>query len=785
MKRIRSRVEQNVLRGKKLQYQPEERIGVIVVENFPMLGKLTALRFLEWVQQNPGGVISLPTGKTPEHFIKWVAHYLVGWEERSVKDDLESNGINPSIAPDMSSLHFVQIDEFYPIASEQENSFYSYVNKFYMSEFGLDPQKAMFIDCSRIGLPQGKTLQDVWPDNTVDLSLRTRQARTAPEQLQQCVLENIDQWCSEYEEQIRKLGGIGFFLGGIGPDGHIGFNIRGSDLNSTTRLTPTNYETQAAAATDLGGIEVSRNRHVITIGLGTLTYNPECTAIIMAAGEAKAEVVAGAVCNERNVRYPATVLQTLPNARFYLTKGASKLLLERKYEALSKKDSLSDREVEEIVIDLAIKKHKRLRDLGREDFWSDRFAAIILKKSGKDESTITAQIEKRLIERIGKGSGIELNTKFLHTEPHHDDLMLGYLAYIVRRARDASNRHTFLTLTSGFNAVTNRYMQDQLKNLKHFVERGTFDGLIAEGYFKPAVDPCHGGEAKKTDRDVWQYLDGVAENNPSTKREGEARRLLRNIYTLFPDTSADAIPHKIDELIDYFETQYPGKKDLPHIQQLKGMTREWEAECLWGYFGFSASSVLAARLGFYKGDIFTEDPRIERDVVPVLEILRRVRPDVVGVALDPEASGPDTHYKVLQVMAESLKIYEKESGRSDIRVIGYRNIWYKFHPSEANVYVPVSLNMFAVMNASFMNAFGSQRVGSFPSYEHDGPFSELAQKIQVRQYQTLKTCLGREYFNEHPSPLIRATRGFVFLRSMTLPEFYETCMELRKSTENV
>ena len=100
------------------------------------------------------------------------------------------------------------------------------------------------------------------------------------------------------------------------------------------------------------------------------------------------------------------------------------------------------------------------------------------------------------------------------------------------------------------------------------------------------------------------------------------------------------------------------------------------------------------------------------------------------------------------------------------------------------MYVPVSLNMFAVMNASFMNAFGSQRVGSFPSYEYDGPFSELAQRIQVEQYQILKTCLGREYFNEHPSPLIRATRGFVFLRSMNLSEFYETCMSLKKATEN-
>ena len=34
---------------------------------------------------------------------------------------------------------------------------------------------------------------------------------------------------------------------------------------------------------------------------------------------------------------------------------------------------------------------------------------------------------------------------------------------------------------------------------------------------------------------------------------------------------------RIEEFVNYFETQYPGKKDLDHIQRLKGMCREWEA----------------------------------------------------------------------------------------------------------------------------------------------------------------------------------------------------------------
>ncbi|MFW6303480.1 MAG: hypothetical protein ACOC2L_02560 [Candidatus Sumerlaeota bacterium] len=172
-----------------------------------------------------------------------------------------------------------------------------------------------------------------------------------------------------------------------------------------------------------------------------------------------------------------------------------------------------------------------------------------------------------------------------------------------------------------------------------------------------------------------------------------------------------------------------------------------------------------------------------RDVEPILQLLHRTRPDVVTVALDPEASGPDTHYKVLQAIAEALRRYVDETGRNDIKVWGYRNVWYRFDPSEANVYVPVSLCMFSVMDQAFRNSFLSQRQASFPSYEHEGPFSELAQRIQVEQYQVIKTVLGRDWFYKHSSALIRATRGFVFLREMALDEFYETCRSLKRSIE--
>jgi len=774
-----SRVEQLAIAksGQKLLYPPTEKVGVIVVDNFPALGKLTALRFIEWVQENPGGVVSLPTGKTPEHFIKWVNHFLRHWVKTEVRKELEAGGVDPSIKPEMKSLRFVQIDEFYPIDPRQHNSFYYYVNTFYLKGFGLDPEKALLIDCTKIGLPPDMDLDDLWPESTVDLSLRYRHGKNAQERLQKQVLESIDQWCVEYEEKIRAWGGIGFFLGGIGPDGHIGFNVQGSDFHSTTRLAPTNYETQAAAATDLGGIEVARKRLVITIGLATITYNPNCTAIIIAAGEAKAKIVADAIQQEKHIRYPATVLHDLPKARFYLTHGAAKGLTERQFEALVKSETVSDERLEKIVIDLALEKGRRIRDLTQEDFEGNRLSKELLKKRPENLPAITQLVERRLLEKIKQGMKVRSNQVFLHTEPHHDDLLLGYLPFIVRHVRDASNQHYFLTLTSGFTAVTNHYALTLLKKLKRFLDRGAFDRLLSEGYFQPANE-------NGRNRDVWQYLDGVAANRNVVKDEGEARRLLRNLIFIFEDDNVDNLKHRITELMNYFETQYPGKKDLPHIQRLKGMIREWEADCLWGYFGFNASSVLHARLGFYKGDIFTEEPTVAQDVMPVLNILRRVRPTIVSVALDPEASGPDTHYKALQVMAEALKRYEQESQRSDIEVWGYRNVWYRFHPSEADIFVPVSLNMFSILSSSFLNAFVSQKGASFPSYEHDGPFSELAQKIQVEQYQILKRCLGREFFNEHPAPIIRATRGLVFLKRLTLEEFYERARALKHSTED-
>jgi glucosamine-6-phosphate deaminase len=774
-----SRVEEQFLSesAEKLRYG-DEKISCIVVPSFPELGRITALRFLEWAQHNPDGVVSLPTGKTPEYFIKEVNRYLSGWNEEAIQKELISAGIDAADKPHMGNLHFVQIDEFYPINPLQHNSFYYYVKKYYIEGFGLDPEKALLINCNEIGLQDSLDLEAIWRNGEVDLTLRYRKPTDKQERLQKELLERIDEWCIEYEHTIRSMGGIGFFLGGIGPDGHIGFNIRGSDFFSTTRLTRTNYETQAAAAQDLGGMEIAGKRLVITIGLSTITFNSSCVAIITAAGEAKAEIVSRSILGEKSIHFPASALHDLPEARFYLSRGAAKKLTQRNIAAIASKKNVGDDAAERIIIDVSLQQRIPVARIEKRHLQSDGYGKLLLSRSGESLSALKDRVISNLEEKINSGIQKKNGRTFLHTEPHHDDIMLGYLPGVVRHIRDHSTKHCFVTFTSGFTAVTNRFMLNIIADLKDLLERHGFDELHRENYFDPQ-------NTTGRNRDVWQYLDGVAADSLAMQNEGRLRRLLRNLIALYEENDIEQIRDRIAELINYFQTQYPGKKDLDLIQKLKGMCREWEGDCLWGYFGWHSDSVHHLRLGFYTGDIFTQEPTIERDVTPITTLLRKVQPDVVSVALDPEASGPDTHYKVLQALSEALALYAEETGRRDIEVWGYRNVWYRFHPSEADMYIPVSLNMFALQDNAFKNSFLSQRDASFPSYEYDGPFSELAQHIQVEQYQMLKNCLGREFFNEHQSALLRATRGMVFLKSMSLDELYRHSRKLKKLTENL
>jgi len=319
-------------------------------------------------------------------------------------------------------------------------------------------------------------------------------------------------------------------------------------------------------------------------------------------------------------------------------------------------------------------------------------------------------------------------------------------------------------------------MLELLEQLDQHLNSGIFDAKFEERYFDP-----QNIEAKN--RDVSLYLDSIAAHSRTIRQEALSRRVLRNMVEIYEEDNITYLKDRVNELINYFKTQYPGKKDIPHVQKLKGMQREWEVEILWRFYGFNTEDVSHLRLGFYQGNIFTESPEIARDIIPVYELIKKIKPTIITVALDPEGSGPDTHYKVMQAVAEGIKLYGKEADVSKLKVWGYRNVWYRFHPAEANIYVPVSLNSMAILENTFMNSFGSQKNASFPSWEYDGPFCRLAQQIQVDQFKKIRMCLGKDFFLNHPVPRARAAHGMIFLKELSVEEFYKHSSELKKVTE--
>lgn len=765
-----SPVERSFLSQNKMR-ESSVSIPYIVVDNFPDLGLLTALRFLEWVAENPEGVVSLPTGKTPEYFIKWVSFLLENWDSDKSRKIRKKYGIEHIGKPEMSGLQFVQIDEFYPINSLQHNSFYYYINEYYIRNWGMDPEKALTINTDTIPLYEGRHHKEVFPNHRVDLSLRYREAGNTFEDIQKRSILMVDEWCAAYEQKIRDKGGIGFFLGGIGPDGHIAFNIRGSDHHSTTRLTQTNFETQAVAASDLGGIEISRNRLVISIGLETITYRKDALAIILAAGEAKSEIVKNALEKKPSNLYPASALHKLSNARFYLTKGAAAKLTDS-IEAYYREGEWTPEKTERAVLDLVEKLEKYGHHLTLNDLKYDKYCSMI---PGLDENTVDRVISN-IKEKIRRGMVREENQRFLHTGPHHDDIMLGILPSVSHQLRQASNSFDFSILTSGFTAVTNSFILHALSDILQFLGEGKIQMVYYPDFFET-------GYKLKWDKDVYHFLDKVASGEPHERRRGLSHRLVRAIVEIYKIKDVEALRTKVKDVIKALKGAYDGEKNTHEIQQMKGMLREFEEELVWAHFGVQVQNVHHMRLGFYTGDIFTEQPKPERDVKPVLEMLREKKPTIISLALDPEGSGPDTHYKVLQIIAEAIRLWSKEEDVSKLRILGYRNVWYRFHPAEADVIVPVSLNSLAILEDAFTDCYLSQVEAPFPSYLLDGKFSTLVQQIWIAQMNHIQLLLGKHYFYQNAMPRLRAAHGMVFYKEMDLNTFLGYAQHLESSIE--
>jgi glucosamine-6-phosphate deaminase len=99
---------------------------------------------------------------------------------------------------------------------------------------------------------------------------------------------DLEAECLRYEENIKKMGGIDLFLGGIGPDGHIAFNEPGSSLSSLTRVKTLTYDTVLANSRFFENDVDKVPKTALTVGVGTVMSADEVLIIINGYKKARA-----------------------------------------------------------------------------------------------------------------------------------------------------------------------------------------------------------------------------------------------------------------------------------------------------------------------------------------------------------------------------------------------------------------------------------------------------------------------------------------------------------------
>src|SRR5439155_27015001 len=133
-------------------------------------------------------------------------------------------------------------------------------------------------------------------------------------------VKNVRAECERYERAIRRAGGIGLQILGLGTNGHIGFNEPGRALvahTHGTRLTPGTRRANAA----LFGRRVGAVPHeALSMGMATILHAERI--VLVATGATKARCVERMIQGPVTPRLPASFLQLHRNTEVWLDRLA-------------------------------------------------------------------------------------------------------------------------------------------------------------------------------------------------------------------------------------------------------------------------------------------------------------------------------------------------------------------------------------------------------------------------------------------------------------------------------
>jgi len=175
----------------------------------------------------------------------------------------------------------------------------------------------------------------------------------------------ISEFCRNYEQKIKDVGGIDLQLLGLDGRGQVGANEPGSMFNTHTRLVTMDYSTRMGAASNFFGEENVPN-HCITMGIETIMNAKRI--IMMAWGEGKSKIISKMVEGNVTEMLPASILQKHPNASFIFDSASSSELTRIKTPWLTGSVRWSNKLIRRAVFWLSEKLEKPILKLTERDY---------------------------------------------------------------------------------------------------------------------------------------------------------------------------------------------------------------------------------------------------------------------------------------------------------------------------------------------------------------------------------------------------------------------------------
>lgn len=235
-------------------------------EEFAELGA-TALEYQ--LDKKPRSTICLPTGDT------YVSVY------KKVVNDYKRCEV------DFSKARIFNLDERYTLTAEHSRSFARYMKSNLLDHVNANNMNVHLIDGS-LRHPDGMKL-----------------------------------YCGNIDDALEARG-VDLCMLGIGPEGHIAYNERGSAFDSRTRLVDLADRTIRDMLPQFGNDIEAVPRQAITLGIANIMKAGE--VVLMANGEHKADAVYKALRCKPDASCPASALQMHENALFILDEAAASLL---------------------------------------------------------------------------------------------------------------------------------------------------------------------------------------------------------------------------------------------------------------------------------------------------------------------------------------------------------------------------------------------------------------------------------------------------------------------------